>query len=69
VNTADLRRVGDVYGNAFGARRLTQVWFGKGAPVGEYQPEDLFEEIRPGDHVVVDGESGEIRVGVESRQR
>ena len=44
---------------------LARVWFSKGVPVVEYQPDDLFEKIRPGDHVVVDGESGEIRVGME----
>jgi len=48
---------------------LAQVWFSKGVPVVEYQPDDLFEQIRPGDHVVVDGESGEISVGIELSER
>jgi predicted aconitase with swiveling domain len=44
---------------------LAQVWFSKGVPVVEYQPEDLFEKIRPGDNVAVDGDTGEISVGTE----
>ncbi|MFI5395351.1 MAG: aconitase X swivel domain-containing protein [Candidatus Binatia bacterium] len=42
---------------------LAQVWFQKGVPVVEYRADDLFEKIRTGDRVAVDGETGEIRIG------
>ena len=42
---------------------LAQVWFDKGVAVVEYRADDLFEKIRTGDPVVVDGETGEIKVG------
>ncbi len=43
---------------------LAEVWFNKGIPVVEYRSEDLFERIKTGDHVVVDGETGQVTVGV-----
>ncbi|HUT52384.1 MAG TPA: DUF126 domain-containing protein [bacterium] len=43
---------------------LAEVWFKKGVPVVEYQGADLFDKIKSGDRVEVDGASGEIRVGV-----
>ncbi len=42
---------------------LAQVWFNKGVPVVEYSAADLFDRIRSGDRVSVDGETGEISVG------
>ena len=39
---------------------LANVWFGKGVPVVEYKPADLFDKIRTGDTVEVNGETGEI---------
>jgi predicted aconitase with swiveling domain len=42
---------------------LSEVWFGKTIPVVEYGGDDLFEHIRHGDDVEVDGEAGEIRIG------
>lgn len=41
---------------------LADVWFRKGVPIVEYDSEDLFETIRTGDRVAVDGHTGEIRV-------
>ncbi len=42
---------------------LAQVWFTRGVPVVEYPAADLFDRIRTGDRVVVDGETGAISVG------
>ena len=42
---------------------LAEVWFGKGVPVVEYRREDLFDKIRTGDPVRVDGDTGEIGIG------
>jgi predicted aconitase with swiveling domain len=41
---------------------LAEVWFGKGIPVVEYPDEDIFSQIRNGDHVEVNGDTGEITV-------
>lgn len=41
---------------------LAQVWFDKGVPVVEVPEDDLFEKIRTGDTVEVDGDTGEITV-------
>lgn len=41
---------------------LADVWFGKGIPVVEYPGEDIFNKIKTGDHVEVNGDSGEITV-------
>ena len=41
---------------------LANVWFGRGVPVVEYEEGDLFEKIRTGDTVEVDGNTGEIRI-------
>jgi len=41
---------------------LAQVWFDKGVPVVEVPDDDLFEKIRTGDLVEVNGDSGEITV-------
>jgi len=41
---------------------LANVWFGKGVPVVEYEKADLFERIRTGDTVEVNGDTGEIRI-------
>ncbi len=42
---------------------LAEVWFGKGVPVVEYPSGDLFEKIKTGNSVEVDGKTGEIAVG------
>ncbi len=42
---------------------LAEVWFKKGVPVIEYRDADLFDRVRTGERVEVDGGSGEIRVG------
>ena len=42
---------------------LADAWFEMGVPVVEYKPGDLYEKIKTGDLVEVDGESGEIKVG------
>jgi predicted aconitase with swiveling domain len=42
---------------------LAEVWFKKGVPVIEYRGADLFDRVRTGERVEVDGGSGEIRVG------
>jgi predicted aconitase with swiveling domain len=39
---------------------LANVWFNKGVPVVEYKPADLFDKIRTGEMVEVDGETGEV---------
>jgi uncharacterized protein len=39
---------------------LADVWFGKGIPVVEYPSEDIFDRIKTGDHVEVNGDTGEI---------
>ncbi|MBU0994220.1 MAG: DUF126 domain-containing protein [Proteobacteria bacterium] len=41
---------------------LSDVWFNKSFPVIEYGPEDIYEKIKTGDRVDVDGQTGEIRV-------
>ena len=41
---------------------LADVWFKRAAPIVEYRRDDLFDEIRTGDQVEVDGGTGEIRV-------
>ncbi|MEW6444248.1 MAG: DUF126 domain-containing protein [bacterium] len=42
---------------------LGRAWFGHSFPVVEYKGDDLFDRIRTGDRVEVDGESGEITLG------
>lgn len=39
---------------------LSEVWFGETIPVVEYHDDDLFDQVRTGDQVEVDGEAGEI---------
>jgi hypothetical protein len=39
---------------------LAEVWFAAGIPVVEYQGDDLFDRVRMGDLVEVDGGTGEI---------
>lgn len=41
---------------------LAEVWFGKGLPIVEYSGADLFDKIKDGARVEVDGASGEIKV-------
>ena len=41
---------------------LADVWYGKGVPVVEYSGDDLYEKIRSGDLISVDGETGKIQV-------
>jgi len=41
---------------------LADVWFGKGIPVIEYPSEDIFNTIRTGAMVEVNGDTGEIFV-------
>ena len=41
---------------------LADVWFGRGIPLVEYGSDDLFERIRTGDAVEVDGQSGAITI-------
>jgi predicted aconitase with swiveling domain len=41
---------------------LADVWYGKGIPVVEYPHEDIFEMIRTGVRVEVNGDTGEIIV-------
>ncbi len=41
---------------------LAEVWFGKGIPVVEYSSDDLFEKIKTGAQVEVNGDTGEIIV-------
>jgi uncharacterized protein len=41
---------------------LADVWFKKGIPVIEYLDEDIFDKIRNGDKVEVNGDTGEITV-------
>jgi uncharacterized protein len=41
---------------------LADVWFNKGIPVVEYPGEDIFNKIRNGALVEVNGDSGEITV-------
>lgn len=42
---------------------LAEVWFEKGIPVVRYEGDDVYEIIRTGVKVEVDGDSGEIMVG------
>jgi predicted aconitase with swiveling domain len=39
---------------------LAEVWFKKGIPVIEYQADDIYEQIKTGDQVEVNGDAGEI---------
>ena len=41
---------------------LAHVWFNKGVPVVEYSSDVLFDKIRTGDIVEVDGNTGELKV-------
>ncbi|OHD64435.1 MAG: hypothetical protein A2176_00515 [Spirochaetes bacterium RBG_13_51_14] len=41
---------------------IGDVWFGRGFPVIEYGSDDIYEKIHTGDHVEVDGTTGEIRI-------
>ena len=41
---------------------LAETWFSRGVPVVEYGSDDLFEKIKTGDRVEVDGKTGEIKV-------
>jgi len=41
---------------------LAEVWFGSGIPIVEYKSNDLFDKIRTGVRVEVNGETGEIKV-------
>jgi predicted aconitase with swiveling domain len=41
---------------------LSDVWYGRRIPIVEYGDADLFETITDGDHVAVDGTTGEIVV-------
>lgn len=41
---------------------LAETWFSRGVPVVEYGSDDLFEKIKTGDRVEVDGKTGEITV-------
>ena len=41
---------------------LADVWFGKGIPVIEYPSEDIFDTIRTGAMVEVNGDTGDIFV-------
>jgi len=41
---------------------LAETWFSRGVPVVEYGSDDLFEKIKTGDQVEVDGKTGEIKV-------
>ena len=42
---------------------LAEVWFDAGVPVVEYRGADLFDQVKTGDAVSVDGATGEIRIG------
>ena len=42
---------------------LAEVWFNAGVPVVEYPGADLFDQVKMGDRVEVDGATGEIRIG------
>ena len=41
---------------------LADVWFDKGIPIVEYPNEDIFDKIRTGSQVEVNGDTGEITV-------
>ena len=41
---------------------LAETWFKKGVPVVEYPGDDLYDKIKTGDTVEVDGETGEIKI-------
>ncbi len=43
---------------------LSDVWFGKKIPVVEYAGDDIYDLIRDGTEVIVDGGRGEIRFAV-----
>jgi len=42
---------------------LAEVWFKKGIPVIEYQGDEIFEKIKTGDRIEVNGDRGEIKIG------
>jgi len=39
---------------------LADVWFGRGTPVVEYPGDDIFDKIKSGDGISVDGATGDI---------
>jgi predicted aconitase with swiveling domain len=41
---------------------LGDVWFDRGVPIVEYESDDIFEKIRNGAQVEVDGVTGEIKL-------
>jgi predicted aconitase with swiveling domain len=41
---------------------LAEIWFKRGIPVVEYNPQDLFDKIHTGDIVEVRGDTGEIKI-------
>jgi predicted aconitase with swiveling domain len=41
---------------------LGGVWFDRVLPVVEYASDDIYQKIRTGDRVIVDGSTGEIRI-------
>jgi len=41
---------------------LADVWFGKVVPVVEYSESDLYDVIKNGDQIEMDGVSGEIKI-------
>jgi predicted aconitase with swiveling domain len=48
---------------------LAKAWFDSRVPVVEYTAPDLFEKIKTGDHVSVNGETGEIGVTAANHAR
>jgi predicted aconitase with swiveling domain len=42
--------------------RLADVWFAKGIPIVDYPNEDIFDKIKTGAQVEVNGDTGEITV-------
>ena len=41
---------------------IAETWFGCGIPIVEFPSDDLYDEIKTGDTVEVDGATGEIRI-------
>ena len=41
---------------------LGEVWYGRGIPIVEYKGDDLFDSVKTGDTITVDGGTGEITV-------
>jgi len=41
---------------------LADVWFKRGIPIVEYASDDIYEKIRTGDRVEVNGATGEIKI-------